>query len=228
MRNVLIPLREGPNETEDDKCTAASAHHSPAHVGNCFLIRPAPHVHGQLHTDGLQQDKVAEEGKIIVETGNYRTDREATLSRAHDLILGQNLVCRKKHGWVCALQIYRLAFHFLKLLIHDVEATCLNHWQLGELSKKLSRFCFWVDNLVQLLLWIGSDNWLRKVYLRYPSDKLFRSSGVRVLLQCKLLSLLSFRKYVTSNSWFWYLRLSFRCDGISQHLPRPVSWSVLL
>ena len=126
MRNVLIPLREGPNETEDDKCTAASAHHSPAYDGNCFLRVPAPHVHGQLHADGLQQDKVAEEGKIIVETGNYRTDRETTLSRAHDWILGQNLVCRKE-TWISVFLYCGLAFHFFKLLIHDVEATCLNH-----------------------------------------------------------------------------------------------------
>ena len=99
LRNMIRPLREGPNESEDDKCTAASAHHSVAHVGNCFGLVPAPHVHGQLHTDGLQQDKVAEEGKIIVETGNYRTYREGALSRTHQYwIFSQNLVYKKKLG----------------------------------------------------------------------------------------------------------------------------------
>ena len=126
LRNMIRPLREGPNESEDDKCTAASAHHSVAHVGNCFGLVPAPHVHGQLHTDGLQQDKVAEEGKIIVETGNYRTYREGTLSRPPYWILGQNLVCRKE-TWISVFLYCGLAFHFFKLLIHDVEATCLNH-----------------------------------------------------------------------------------------------------
>ena len=95
----MIPLWERPNETEDNKSTASSAHHSPTHVGNCFCLGPTPHVHRQLHTDCLQQDKVAEEGEVVVETSKYWTNRKSAVSRVWFWFLGQHLVCKTKFRW---------------------------------------------------------------------------------------------------------------------------------